>query len=63
MKEYSMTFREFNNQFATEEQCRKYLYDLRFSNGFVCPKCSNRKAWEIGGILFEYSDADGKRPL
>jgi len=56
MKEYPMTFREFINRFSTEEQCRKYLYDLRFPGGFVCPKCSNMKAWKIGDTLFECSE-------
>ena len=56
MKEYPMTFREFINRFSTEEQCRKYLYDLRFPGGFVCPKCSNMRAWNIGDTLFECSE-------
>jgi Zn ribbon nucleic-acid-binding protein len=56
MKEYPMTFDEFTTKFATEEQCRDYLYRLRFLNGFVCPKCENTKAWPIGDTLFECSE-------
>ena len=37
-----MTFEEFTTQFATEEQCRTYLYQLRFPHGFVCPKCKQQ---------------------
>lgn len=55
MKEYPMTFDEFTKQFATEEQCRDYLYYLRFPEGFVCPKCHNTKAWTVGKTLFECS--------
>jgi transposase-like protein/Zn ribbon nucleic-acid-binding protein len=55
MKEYPMTFEEFTTRFATEEQCREYLYQLRFSNGFICPKCENSKAWPVGETLFECS--------
>ena len=55
MKEYPMTFEEFTTRFATEEQCRDYLHQLRFSNGFVCPKCENSKAWLVNGTLFECS--------
>jgi transposase-like protein/Zn ribbon nucleic-acid-binding protein len=50
-----MTFEEFTTKFATEEQCREYLYQLRFPNGFVCPKCNNTKAWTVGNTLFECS--------
>ncbi len=50
-----MTFEEFVTKFGSKEQCRDYLYQLRFSNGFVCPKCKNSKAWSIGATLFECS--------
>ncbi|MBS3970542.1 MAG: transposase, partial [Clostridia bacterium] len=30
-----------------------YLYELRFSDGFVCPKCNHDKHWKIGELLFE----------
>ena len=55
MIEYPMTFEEFITKFATEEQCRDYLYQLRFSNGFVCPKCENPTAWPVRKTLFECS--------
>ena len=50
-----MTFEEFTTKFATEEQCRNYLYQLRFPNGFVCPRCENLKAWPVRKTLFECS--------
>ena len=50
-----MTFDEFTNRFATEEQCRDYLFTLRFPDGFVCPKCRNTKAWKKGTTLYECS--------
>jgi transposase-like protein/Zn ribbon nucleic-acid-binding protein len=54
MKEYPMTFDEFTTKFATEDQCRDYLYDLRFPDGFVCPKCKEQvNAWRISEILYE----------
>lgn len=37
-----MTFNEFIKQFSTEEQCREYLYEIRWSDGFVCPKCNEK---------------------
>jgi len=53
MKEYPMTFEEFTMKFATEEQCRDYLYQLRGLEGFVCPKCKQTtKAWAVGDTLY-----------
>jgi len=41
----------------TEEQCRDYLYQLRWPNDFVCPKCGETvKAWSIGDSLFKCSN-------
>jgi transposase-like protein len=53
MKEYPLTFGEFVKRFTSEEQCREYLFGLRFPDGFVCPKCRNNKSWEVGELLFE----------
>jgi transposase-like protein len=56
MKEYPMTFNEFTMRFATEEQCRDYLYQLRWPDGFVCPKCKQAaKAYPIGNTLYKCS--------
>ena len=55
MREYPMTLEEFEKRFNTEEACRDYLFQLRWPNGFECPKCSNTKAWPIGSVLFECS--------
>ena len=49
-----MSFDEFTMRFATEEQCREYLYQLRFPKGFVCPKCGqDGKYWQVGDTLYE----------
>jgi transposase-like protein len=45
MEVYPKTMLEFEQQFATEEACREYLYQLRWPEGFICPRCSHRKAW------------------
>jgi len=55
MREYPMTFEEFTTKFATEQQCRDYLYKLRWPRGFMCPKCQNEKSWQIGDSLYECS--------
>ena len=54
MKEYPMTFSEFTTRFATEEQCRDYLYTLRWPEESVCPKCrQSTGATRIGETLFQ----------
>jgi len=53
MKEYPMTFNQFTLQFASEVQCRKYLFELRFPDGFVCPKCSHNESWLRRNNLYE----------
>ena len=51
-----MTFDEFIKQFATEEQCRDYLYHLRWPEGFACPKCKEQtKAWLKARNVYECS--------
>lgn len=35
----SMSLTEFIEKFNTEEKCRDYLYQIRWPDGFVCPKC------------------------
>ena len=44
---FPKTLREFQSQFATEEACRKYLAASRWPDGFVCPRCGNRSAYEL----------------
>ena len=53
MNEYPMTFDEFTKRFSTEQQCRDYLYQLRWPQGYTCPKCHHVKSWKIGDNLYE----------
>lgn len=39
---------DFEKKFATDEQCREYLFQLRYPDGFCCPKCGFNKAWHTG---------------
>ena len=34
-----MSFKEFRQRFQTEEACEAYLFEQRWPEGFVCPKC------------------------
>jgi len=42
-----MTLIEFNGSYGTEEQCRQHLYNNRWPDGFVCPKCSHGEHFNI----------------
>ena len=43
---------DFMDQFATEDACRQYLSEIRWAEGFKCPKCSNTTSWRLSrGIL------------
>jgi transposase-like protein len=47
---FPKTLREFQSKFATEEACQQYLADCRWPDGFVCPKCGNRRAYELASL-------------
>jgi transposase-like protein len=52
MQEYPETVLEFRDRFATDEACRDYVAALRWPDGFVCPQCEQKKAWEMGRGLY-----------
>jgi transposase-like protein len=47
MDKYPMNLIDFETQFGTEEACEAYLYNIRWPDGFVCPRCSHTKAWQV----------------
>lgn len=52
MEDYPKTILEFEERFATEEACREYLYQLRWPDGFRCPRCGFDQAWRTKRGLF-----------
>jgi len=48
VEDYPKTLLELEERFATEEQCRAYLTELRWPEGFVCPSCGGQKSWPAG---------------
>jgi transposase-like protein len=42
-----MTLIEFNEKYGTEEQCIDQLYNNRWSDGFVCPKCEHAEYFDV----------------
>ena len=45
MEDYPKTLAEFEASFSTDEGCRRYLFELRWPEGSVCPRCGEREAW------------------
>ena len=46
MSNYSeINFFEFQKRFLTEDDCFQYLKKLRWSDGFICPRCSHTEAY------------------
>ncbi len=43
---------EFEEQFASEDACREYLFQLRWPNGFRCPRCKYQEAWKTSEHLY-----------
>lgn len=45
MQEYPKTILEFEQRFPTEEACQEYLYQIRWPQGFICPRCGHQELW------------------
>jgi len=44
---FPKTLREFQAKFASDEACQQYLAACRWPDGFVCPRCGQRRAYEL----------------
>ena len=43
----------FMKQYSTEKQCREYLANLRWTSGYVCPRCSCRHAYQLANGRYQ----------
>lgn len=41
MQQESLSMVDFMKRFQSEEQCREALFNARWPNGFICPKCGH----------------------
>jgi transposase-like protein len=46
-EDYPRTLMELERRFASEDACRQYLFQLRWPEGFVCPRCGAGQAWPM----------------
>ena len=52
MEDYPGDDEEFAEWFSTEEACRKYLFGIRWPEGFRCPRCGHDFAWNLKNDLY-----------
>ncbi|RYG54320.1 MAG: transposase [Chitinophagaceae bacterium] len=40
-----MSLTDFIKSFKTEDDCKQYLYDIKWKSGFICRHCAHEKCW------------------
>lgn len=63
MDDYPRNLSDLERRFATEEVCRQYLANLRWPDGFRCPRCDGAEAWSMGNGLLRCCSCDYKMSL
>lgn len=53
MEDYPRALMDLEKRFATEEACLDYLANLRWGEGFHCPRCQHDQAWKLKSGLWE----------
>ena len=46
-KQESMTLLQFQEKFSTEEACLEHLRTMKWSEGFVCPRCKHDQCFDL----------------
>jgi transposase-like protein len=63
MDDYPRKLSDLEQRFATEEACRKYLADLRWPSGFICPRCGGTESWPMSNGLMRCRSCEYKLSL
>ena len=53
MEDYPRNLSELEARFSSEGACRKYLFQLRWPDGYRCPRCGGAKGWPLRSVLLE----------
>jgi len=53
VEDFPANLLEFESRFGTDDACRAYLIQLRWPDGFQCPRCSSDRAWETARKLMQ----------
>lgn len=60
MENYPEKLSTLESRFSTEEACRDYLFQLRWPDGFRCPRCNNDASWNVGKGLYQCTECHYK---
>jgi len=52
MEDYPKNISEFEERFSTEQSCQDYLFNLRWPEGFRCPRCGFERSWSTRRGLY-----------
>jgi transposase-like protein/ribosomal protein L37AE/L43A len=44
---FPRTLLEFQRRFSGDEECRRFLLESRWPDGYSCPRCNHREAYEL----------------
>lgn len=50
--DYPRTYQEFRDWFSDDGACLEYLGQLRWPDGFTCPRCGGRDSWRTAARLW-----------
>lgn len=53
MEDFPRDLIELEDRFCTEAACRDYLVQLRWPDGFRCPRCGQGEAWPVRTVRLE----------
>ena len=54
MTKPTMTLTNLTDRFSTEEVCKQFLTEKRWPNGVQCPRCQNKKVYELKSKPFHW---------
>ena len=56
MEDYPQNLKEFDVRFWSDEACREYLLQLRWPDGFRCPRSGCRESSAVRTVLLRCRD-------
>ncbi len=63
MDDYPVNLMEFDRRFNSEQACREYLAQMKWPEGFQCPRCDNRQAWITARKLYHCTACEHETSL
>ena len=48
-----MDYSKLNRRFRSEKDCLDYLFSIRWSDGYYCPRCGCQEMWEVSPYKYK----------